>query len=229
VVTEYHGHGNLSKLIERLPVKFIGGRLCLDFVNTAGGRISRGARGRDYADAVMLDKIANYQDLLAWSVLAGCVDRRRAGRLARLAEHKGLEAAGVLARALRLRESLYRLFKCVVEGWRPPQADADVLRRELAIARMHQRLTAHGGQFAWTFPERPAALDRVLWPAPLSAAELLISGDLARLGQCAGADCGWLFLDTSRNHRRQWCDMQDCGNRAKVQRFRRKTRVIDPA
>jgi predicted RNA-binding Zn ribbon-like protein len=31
-----------------------------------------------------------------------------------------------------------------------------------------------------------------------------------------------LFLDISKNSRRQWCDMQTCGNLAKVRRFRRR-------
>jgi predicted RNA-binding Zn ribbon-like protein len=36
--------------------------------------------------------------------------------------------------------------------------------------------------------------------------------------QCAGEGCGWLFLDTSRNHLRRWCTMDECGNRAKMRR-----------
>jgi predicted RNA-binding Zn ribbon-like protein len=201
--------------MERLPVKLIGGRLCLDFVNTVGGR--------ERAGAPIRDKIATYEELLAWSVLA-TMDRRRAGVLARLAAREAPEAANVLARAIRLREAIYRIFKCAVESRRPAEADADVLRHELSIARAHQRLAAQGGRFLWTFPERPDALDRILWDLPLSAAELLISGDLTKLRQCAGEECGWFFLDTSRNHRRQWCAMQDCGNRAKVRRFRRNQR-----
>jgi predicted RNA-binding Zn ribbon-like protein len=31
-----------------------------------------------------------------------------------------------------------------------------------------------------------------------------------------------MFLDISKNGRRQWCDMQDCGNLAKVRRFRQR-------
>jgi len=216
VVTEYHGPGNLSKIIDRLPVKFVGGRLCLDFVNTVGGR--------DRAGAAIRDKIAAYADLLAWSVLAGTVDRRLASALARLAARDAKEAAHVLARAIRLREALYRIFKCAIEGRRPAEADVDVLRVELCVARSHQRLSAHRCGFVWTFPERLTALDRILWPIPLSAAGLLTAGALTKLRQCGGADCGWLFLDTSRNHRRQWCDMRDCGNRAKVRRFREKQR-----
>jgi predicted RNA-binding Zn ribbon-like protein len=220
VVTEYHGTGNLSKHIERLPVKFIGGRLCLDFVNTVGGR--------DAAGGVIRDKIASYQDLLAWSVLAGTTERRRAGALALLAAREAQEAAGVLARAIGLREALYRIFQRAAQDRQPAAADADVLRQELSIARSHQELTARAGRFLWTLPDRPLTLESILWPVPLSAAELLTSSDLAKLGQCGGADCRWMFLDTSRNHRRQWCDMRDCGNRAKVQRFRRK-RQAPPA
>jgi len=220
MVTDYHALGNLSKIKDRLHVKFIGGLPCLDFVNTVAGRVASGDRGRDYADFVIRDKIAAYHDLLAWSLLAGSVDRPRAIALARLAARDTQAAAGVLSRALNLRESLYRIFKCAVEGWPPPPPDADILRRELSVARAHQRLTPHQGAFVWTFLERPAALDRILWPVVLSAAELLTAGDLRNVAQCGGEDCGWLFLDTSRNHRRQWCDMQDCGNRAKVKRFR---------
>jgi predicted RNA-binding Zn ribbon-like protein len=37
---------------------------------------------------------------------------------------------------------------------------------------------------------------------------------------CADASCAWLFLDTTRNRTRRWCDMKECGNRNKVRRFR---------
>jgi predicted RNA-binding Zn ribbon-like protein len=43
--------------------------------------------------------------------------------------------------------------------------------------------------------------------------------------QCGGESCGWLFLDTSRNRSRQWCDMRDCGNLAKVRRFRERQKT----
>jgi predicted RNA-binding Zn ribbon-like protein len=213
VVTEYHSPGNLSKTIEQLPVKFVAGRLCLDFVNTVGGR--------DPAGTPIRDKISSYQDLLAWSVLAS-MDRRGAIARSRLAARDSGESDHILARAIRLREALYRIFRSVLEARQPAESDADALRDELSVARAHQVLTHMEGGFAWTFDEQPAALDRVLWPIPLSAAELLTSSDLAKLRQCAGAECGWLFLDTSRNRRRQWCDMQDCGNRAKVRRFRQR-------
>ena len=42
---------------------------------------------------------------------------------------------------------------------------------------------------------------------------------------CANSDCGWLFIDMSRNKSRRWCDMKDCGNRAKGKRFYRKKKA----
>jgi predicted RNA-binding Zn ribbon-like protein len=30
--------------------------------------------------------------------------------------------------------------------------------------------------------------------------------------------CGWLFMDDSKNGSRRWCSMRSCGNRAKAQR-----------
>ncbi len=207
MVTEYHTPGNLSKLAERLHVKFVGGRLCLDFVNTVGERAPGGAAIRD--------KIASYGDLLGWGLLAGILD----GRAAR--SHPQ-DAAAVLERAIQLREALYRTLKRLLDGRRPAAADAGRLRTEIAIARANQQLAMHAGRFVWTFPESTETPDRILWPVSLSAAELLTSGDLANLRQCGGSECGWMFLDTSRNRRRKWCDMQDCGNRAKVRRFRAK-------
>lgn len=44
----------------------------------------------------------------------------------------------------------------------------------------------------------------------------------ARLRTCANLDCGWLFIDRSRNHSRVWCDMGSCGSRAKMSRYRRR-------
>ena len=41
-----------------------------------------------------------------------------------------------------------------------------------------------------------------------------------RFKACRALDCGWVFIDGSRNLSRRWCDMGDCGNRAKGAAFR---------
>ena len=181
--------------------KFVGGRVCLDFVNTVCGRV----RG-----VVIRDKLGSYEDLLGWSKAAGLVVDAGA-----LAPRGG---GAVFSRAIALREALYLLF----HDKRDAHALA-ILNRELAIARGHERLNRSRGGFVWGWDQSPA-LDRMLWPVTRSAAELLTSTDSRKVRCCDGEDCGWLFLDTSRNGRRHWCDMRDCGNRAKVKRFRERQR-----
>jgi|SRR5579864_9127131 len=194
--------------------KFVGGRVCLDFINTVGGRVS--------SATVLRDKLRDYSDLLGWSQFAGIAKQSESRHLARLAAAHRRDAEATLRRAVRLRETLYRIFKSALEDRRPRPADLDSLSHELRLARERQRLTHTGGAFEWNWEPGEAALDRILWPVSLSAAELLVSGDLSRLRQCDGNECGWMFLDTSRNHSRHWCDMKDCGNRAKVRRFRKR-------
>jgi predicted RNA-binding Zn ribbon-like protein len=194
--------------------KFVGGRLCLDFVNTVGGRLR--------SNTVVRDKLADYSDLLEWSRLAGVTNQTQSRSLARHAAAHRKDSEATLARAVLLRETLYRIFKFAVEGRRPRVADLDTLSRELQVARAHERLTHTGGTFRWTREDAGAALDCVLRPVAQSAADVLTSSDLSRLRQCGGEECGWMFLDTSRNRSRQWCDMKDCGNRAKVRRFRKR-------
>jgi predicted RNA-binding Zn ribbon-like protein len=58
----------------------------------------------------------------------------------------------------------------------------------------------------------------MLWPVARSAADLLTSQEQSRVRECAASDCGWLFLDLSRNRSRRWCDMETCGNRTKARR-----------
>jgi predicted RNA-binding Zn ribbon-like protein len=45
-----------------------------------------------------------------------------------------------------------------------------------------------------------------------------------RLKRCANRDCGWIFVDASKNRSRQWCETRTCGNRANVRRFRARLR-----
>ena len=49
--------------------------------------------------------------------------------------------------------------------------------------------------------------------------------EINRIKTCPGIDCGWMFLDETKNARRKWCSMELCGNRAKASRnYAKKTR-----
>lgn len=212
--------------MDEQPYRRVGGRRCLDFVNTVRARISDpdAERAPDFADLVVDERLVSYAALLRWATLTGVIPERQARDLKRRASARPAEAASVLERSLAVREALYRLFKAAIEGWHPGSKDVATVNRELRIARAHERLAA-SPRLRWEWDE-PSALDRVLWPIVREAAALVTGPDLERVRQCPGTECGWLFYDTSRSGRRQWCDMATCGNFAKVQRFRDRQRRV---
>jgi predicted RNA-binding Zn ribbon-like protein len=213
---------NESTVLEDLQPKrfqFVGGVLCLDFCNTMGGK--RGGIPRE--------KLHSYEEFLAWCEQANLVSHSKAAVLKTKADEDQSKAASVLARAIELRESIYRMFFAIIEGAQPSEADVALLNAELARSMGRMRIGAKpcGKSFEWTWAQEPAQLDDPLGPLAYSAASLLASDkDHAHLHQCRGDNCGWLFIDASKNHSRCWCDMRDCGNRAKVRRHRQKQHPI---
>ncbi len=218
--------GRIMKAIQRsaaAEMKLVGGRLCLDFINTVDGRKSESSRSHS-VESVLGDKLAGYSDLVEWSRHSGIVTATEAERLIQAGKRNAREAKVVFDRALALREALHRTFKATMKSRRPQTADLEIVNDELLRSRTHERLTYQANGFTWEWVDRDTALDRMLWSIAQSAAELLTTGDWSRLRECCGNDCGWLFEDISRNRSRQWCDMQDCGNLAKVRRYRTRAR-----
>jgi predicted RNA-binding Zn ribbon-like protein len=205
-------------------MKLVGERLCLDFVNTVGGWYPDPARPRSdpYAAVARADKLNDYFDLLAWSLHTKLLGESVAHALAREAGRRDKEAARTLDRAVALRRAIYRICAAIIHGARPRASDLDLLNQELNVAHGQVHLGAGDGNLVWEWTDEKNALDRMLWRIADSAAEMLTTDDLARLRGCPGENCGWMFLDISKNGRRQWCDMQDCGNLAKVRRFRQR-------
>ena len=218
---------------EEAPVrwKLVAGAPSLDFVNTVGGRVSDPEAKCGGGVRVVRESLDSYDDLLRWADFASLVTGPELDRLRELAAEDPRRAAAVHARAVAFREALYRMGAAVAHGRQATACDTSWLDQEWHAARDAQRVSIRGGAKAGrvtvAWQEEPR-LDRLLWPLALDAVELFAgeSGGarLDRLKQCPGEDCGWLFLDTSRNGSRQWCDMRDCGNLAKVRRFRQRLR-----
>jgi predicted RNA-binding Zn ribbon-like protein len=124
-----------------------------------------------------------------------------------------------------LREATYGIFSSLARERPPREEDLEILNRELRESLMHQRVEPSAEGFGWTFEAAEDALDQMLWPLARSAADLLVSDEADRVRECAAPSCSWLFLDRSRNHRRKWCDMAVCGNRAKARRHYRRHRT----
>lgn len=191
-------------------LKLIGGRPCLDFMNTVDA----------HAPEPTGDRLTSYLKLVTWGLHARLLTPESAARLAEAGRAAPQHGDRVLRRALRLREALYRLFLAAIEKKDARRGDLVTLNSSLSQALAHLALVETPDGLVLDWPSDDLPLERVLWPVARSAADLLASPeDVARLRHCAGDDCDWLFLDQSRNRTRRWCDMRDCGNRAKVRRF----------
>lgn len=195
------------------------GRLCLDFANTV--------RARPLSDRV--ENIQKYDDLLEWSRQATILTPGEAAALVQEARRHPRQAAEALAAALALREAIYGLFSALAAGLPAPTQDLRTLNEAIGRAMSRAGVTPTGSRFEWSWPDVPLDLDRVAWWVARSAAELLTSRDLTFVRECAGYDCGRLFMDATKNRSRRWCDMSSCGNRAKGRRHYERKRSRQPA
>ena len=187
-----------------------GGRLCLDFANTIGWR------GRDEPN----EHLGSYGDFIAWAELAGAVAPRDARALLRRAAAKPAEARQALAKAIELREALYGVFAAIAGGRSPRAPDLAIVNAAVPTAFERSRLVASKDGFTLAAGVKGDDLGAPLTPVVRSAVDLITSPELERVRTCAAAACAWLFLDTTKNRARRWCDMKTCGNREKVRRFR---------
>lgn len=106
---------------------------------------------------------------------------------------------------LSLRESIDAYFRRLAEGHDDRNSLAGMLQD---CARMLKQSASEATLEAMT---------------ARSALRLMAEAD--RLKICG--NCGWLFLDRSRNRSRTWCDMAVCGNRMKASRYYRRKKEIE--
>lgn len=173
-----------------------GGWLCLDFANTVSTR--KPAKGDEY--------LQMWGDFVLWV--------RRLGVLPE-AEFQVWEKMppGDMEEVRALREAIYELFDYHAKNGKIHPDHLETLNGFLHEVYMYTciKVTDSGlqrGIFKKTYMEKP------LWLIALSAESLLLSERLPRVKACD--NCGWLFLDTSKNGARRWCNMSTCGSQTKA-------------
>jgi predicted RNA-binding Zn ribbon-like protein len=214
-----------AKTEQRRPPRFelTAGILCLDFVNTLDDRPSDKPK----------ELLAQYADLVRFAEDSGVLSSRQAEQLAQRADSRPGDAQQTLLSAIELREGMHDIFWAIVHRRKVPQTALATLNKSVREAGRHSALVQINGHFVLRFDHHASpdhanpepAFDSLLWPIVRSAVDLLVSDHLPFVRACSSKTCQWLFVDTSKSHRRRWCNMRLCGNRAKVRRFyaRQKT------
>jgi predicted RNA-binding Zn ribbon-like protein len=204
------------------PAESVDAERVLAFVNTLSARPT----------PAPAERLTSYDALVEWAREQHLVSAAAAERLLAEARRHPHHAAAVLSRAKEFREALNVLAESMEQQKQPPPAALTTISDRLADAYAHGRLVPHDGALQWAFGAEEdlsrrsgakADLDRVLWEISRAAGRLVLSPRLSRVRSCAAGDCGWWFVDDTKNHSRRWCDMKICGNREKVRRFRSKS------
>jgi predicted RNA-binding Zn ribbon-like protein len=176
--------------------KLIGGRMALDLVNTISWPDTDCRH--DWFDPPT--------NVTAWLMAVG-LDRLPVKR-------------SDLAVIIEIRDVISGVLRPLVNGDRPPPNVMGHFNELLAGASSRRFIDPNSLNWVWPSPRRASdAFD----PALFDAAELLAAGTYDRVKQCPS--CHWLFRDQTRNGRRRWCDMADCGSRAKARTYYRRTKA----
>lgn len=182
-----------------LEISLEGGWLCLDFTNTVSTR--KPVKGADY--------LQTWSDFVQWVRRLAVLPEAEFGIWAQM-------PPGDMDEVRALREAIYELFDYHAKNGKIHPDHLETINGFLHEVYMYTRicLTEDGprrGIVEKSYVEKP------LWLLALSAEALLFSGNLHRVKACD--NCGWLFLDTSKNGCRRWCNMLTCGSQTKAKAY----------
>ena len=187
------------------PLRFIGGRLALDFVNSAP-----------------LKTELSWGLLVAFLESARIVTPERGSELLALSRSDPQAAESLRRKAQRLAAALRLAFDAVLHRQKVLREWTEPINEILRITEGHDELVSKDNDWEIQFVASESGLEWLLAAVARSAAEIIGEGSRARLRLCANPRCGLFFYDTSRTHRRRWCSMTVCGNRHKVAAFARR-------
>jgi predicted RNA-binding Zn ribbon-like protein len=195
-------------------IALLGGDTAVDFANTVSYHAGDDERG---------EYLTDYRDVVRWARRVNAISESEVAALMRGAERHPILARRAHERVVQLRETVYRTLTACAHNRTPQPADIVALHEAAVEAQSAATPRWHNNQMTLAWPlGDDADLMRPLYPVLIAARELLMSDRMLRLGQCDNHPCGWLFIDTSRNGKRRWCSSAECGNQARVRRFRDK-------
>jgi predicted RNA-binding Zn ribbon-like protein len=189
--------------------QLIAGDPALDLVNTLDWR---------FRESGPEERIATYDDLLHFAEQSGLLTPKQDKTLRRGASPYA--GSHVVEETRGLREALSDLLYSGLDGRNSSAASLKTLERFFREAREQTRLVRDGSRLKWQWSGAETKPEFPVWLLTRAASRLLLSENVQQVRACANSECRWLFMDTSKNHTRRWCDMKLCGNRMKARRYK---------
>lgn len=162
--------------------------------------------------------------LVRWLVLSGIVAASDARMIPARLSPASLDSAA--RRAVALREWLRPIVRRSTAHGAAMLTPAELraLNGALARAPRGREVVREDGGYALRTTIDWSTAPSLLVALAEAVADLVTRVDFALVRECAGGACTLWFLDRTKSHRRQWCSMDVCGNRAKVSAHRRRAR-----
>lgn len=132
----------------------------------------------------------------------------------------------LLAAGIELRAAARELVEARKHGAR---ADPGRLNRFLALMQSVPVLEWDEGGARLVQQMLSASPLQPLGQVALAVAELLTEPSFELVRQCEHPGCVMWFYDRTKSHRRRWCTMAVCGNRAKAAEFRKRKQAAPAA
>lgn len=193
----------------------VSNHVALELCNTRAG----------WGDPAPREYLVSYDALAVWAGDVGLLTSAEVRGLRAEARSHPRSAARALGSAVDLREAWYDVCTAPWEGRPLPPRSLAELQAHVAAATAVSALRPAGGSAVRLDGGdlRSAGLLLPVHRAALAAYDMLATGEVAHAGRCAGHGCGWTFYDPA--HRRHWCIMAICGNRAKARAFAERRRA----
>jgi predicted RNA-binding Zn ribbon-like protein len=198
-----------------LPPIFIADAKGLDFLNSIATPVDK-----------PVEWLGSGDELIAWLRAADLVP----ANVLRDFKAKALpgELDGIAAQARSLRE-WFRGFVARHSGEAlkaEALAELEPLNRILARDDIYGQVEASDEMDAptWVEKRRWRSPDSLLMPIAREIADVICHEDFRLIRACEGHACTLMFADRTKSHRRRWCSMAVCGNRAKQAALRERQR-----
>ena len=190
------------------PAIFVGDTPGLDFLNSVATPLD-----------VRIDWIEDGEGLLRWLEQAGLMPRETLEVIRSQALPGELDKIADQARSLR---EWFRTFVRAHRG-RPLTAAAldeleplnRLLERDEGFNRIVAKQPGEGGGLDFQPMRKWRSPEALLLPIGEALGRFVCTEDFSDVKACEGHACTLLFADHTRGHRRRWCSMAMCGNRAK--------------
>ncbi len=192
-----------------------GGALCLDFVNTVSTWLSPQRQ----------DHLRDYTDLLLWCRRQPAFAEAYVIKLEALAAQDPDGADETLQEFRVVRQVLFDLFAAIADGTQPDKATIEAFNRSLSEALAKLQVVFVKEVYSLQLAAPGTDLREPLYFILQSAVDVLAHEDRQRLKKCP--ECGWLFLDRTKNGRRIWCNPAVCGSTTKARRYYQKKKQRD--